>query len=646
MSKRNSLQKTNEARKADRNCFDMSILSQIKSPDDVKKLSHEQLPDLAREIREQIIGVTSQKGGHVSPNLGIVELSIALHRVFNTPKDKILFDVSHQCYTHKLLTGRNNEQFENLRQTGGISGFCNRGESEHDAFGAGHAGTAASAALGLAVARDRLGGDENVIAVLGDAALTNGVTFEAFNNIASTTKRMIVVLNDNEMSIAKNVGAIAQYLNEVLTNPSCNRLYADMNTFLKKLPFGETVIKITENTARDAKGLFVPSPFFEYFGLMYLGPIDGHDIPLLERYLNYCKNSTRPILLHIITKKGKGLEAAVRNPEKFHGATPYNIVTGESLSSDKSVPNYQDVMGQALVRYAREDKKIVGITAAMASGTGLSFLKKEIPSQFFDVGIAEEHAAVFAAGMACRGFTPVVALYSTFMQRAYDCAMHDICLQNLPVTFCMDRAGLSPNDGATHHGLFDISFLRPLPNAIVMQPKDEDELSDMLWTSVKSGKPCFIRYPRGKGTGAKIKETPSILEIGKAEVLKESDGGVCIWALGNMVEEALRVSKSIEERTGRKVGVVNARFAKPIDKDLLLSCADSNKAILTFEDHAASGGFGSAVAECLMGAAKKSALEIVGWPDVFIPHGTDVKTLRRQFNLDTDQLAARVEAHL
>lgn len=609
-------------------------------------MSPEQLPDLAQEIRQEIINVTSQKGGHVSPNLGIVELSIALHRVFDTPKDKILFDVSHQCYTHKLLTGRNNEKFQNLRQTGGISGFCNRFESEHDAFGAGHAGTATSAALGLAAARDRLGVDENIIAVLGDAALTNGVTFEAFNNIASTTKKMIVVLNDNEMSIAKNVGAIAQYLNEVITNPACNRLYSDMNSFLKKLPFGETVIKMTENTARDAKGWFVPSPFFEYFGLMYLGPIDGHDIALLERYLNYCKRATRPIILHIITKKGKGLDAAVRNPEKFHGATPYNVVTGESLNKDKSVPNYQDAMGQALVRFAKKDEKIVGITAAMASGTGLSFIKKELPRQFFDVGIAEEHAAVFAAGMACEGFTPVTAIYSTFMQRAYDCAMHDVCLQKLPVTFCLDRAGLSPNDGATHHGLFDISFLRPLPNAVIMQPKDEDELTDMLWTSIQSKRPSFIRYPRGKGEGVKIKEEPALLEIGKAEVLKESDGGVCVWALGNMVKEALAAAAAIESATGRKIGVVNARYVKPLDVELLLKCADSNKTIVTIEDHVTTGGFGSAVAECLLTNGKKCALDIIGWPDKFIPHGTDVKTIRAQFNLDTDQIEARIKSHL
>ena len=620
----------------------MSILSSINSPEDVKKLKPEQLPDLAYEIRQQIIDVTSQKGGHVSPNLGIVELSIALHRVFDTPKDQILFDVSHQCYTHKLLTGRNNEKFRNLRQTGGISGFCNRFESPHDAFGAGHAGTALSAALGLAAARDKNGTDENIIAVVGDAALTNGVTFEAFNNIANTTKKMIVVLNDNKMSISKNVGAISQYLNSVITNPTYNRLYADMNAFLKKLPLGETVASVAAKAASDAKGFILPSSLFEYFGLMYLGPIDGHDIAQLEKYLNFCKKSTRPILLHVLTTKGKGLEVAVRNPEKFHGATPYNVVTGESTANgDKSIPNYQDAMGKALLRYAKKDQKIVGITAAMASGTGLSFLKNELPGQFFDVGIAEEHAAVFAAGMACKGFKPVAAIYSTFMQRAYDCAMHDVCLQNLPVTFCLDRAGLSPNDGATHHGLFDISFLRPLPNAVIMQPSNEDELADMLYTSVESKRPCFIRYPRGKGEGVPIKEDPQKLPIGKAETLRESDGNICIWALGNMVSEAKKVA-DIFASGGVKVGVVNARFVKPLDAELLLKDADSNKLIVTLEDHAASGGFGSAIAETLSSNNKKCALQIIGWPDKFIPHGTNVKILREQNGLGTAQIAARI----
>ncbi|MBO5254306.1 MAG: 1-deoxy-D-xylulose-5-phosphate synthase, partial [Opitutales bacterium] len=538
------------------------MLENIHSPEDVKKLPAAKLPQLAEEIRKEIISVTSQKGGHVSPNLGVIELSIALHRVFETPKDKIIFDVSHQCYTHKLLTGRNNERFQNLRQTGGISGFCNRGESEHDAFGAGHAGTALSAALGFAAARDRNQTDENVIAVVGDAALTNGVSLEALNNISTTTKKMIVVLNDNKMSIAKNVGAISKHLNNIITNPYYNRLYNDMNEFLKKLA-GDSAAQANERLHQKMKSLVLPSSVFENVGMLYVGPIDGHDIPTLEKYLQYCKNANKPVILHIVTKKGKGLPAAENNPEKFHGATPYNIETGESLAKDKTIPNYQDVFGNALLKFAKKDEKIVGITAAMASGTGMSSLKKELPSQFYDVGIAEEHAAVFAAGLACSGIKPVVAIYSTFMQRAYDCAMHDVCLQKLPVVFCMDRAGLSPNDGATHHGLFDISFLRSLPNAVVMQPSNEDELTDMLWTSIQAKIPAFIRYPRGKAEGVKIKETPSMLEIGKANELRKSDGKICIWALGNMLSEAMTIADAIKVECGIEIGVVDARFIKP-----------------------------------------------------------------------------------
>ncbi len=621
----------------------MAILEKINSPADLKIIAADKLPVLADEIRQEIISVTSQKGGHVSPNLGVIELSIALHRVFDTPKDKIIFDVSHQCYTHKLLTGRNNEKFKNLRQTGGISGFCNRGESQHDAFGAGHAGTALSAALGFAAARDRNGTDENVIAVVGDASLTNGVSLEALNNISTTTKKMIVVLNDNKMSIAKNVGALAKHLNNIITNPYYNRLYNDMNEFLKK-HLGDSVAEVNERLHEKIKGLVLPSPVFENVGMSYIGPIDGHDIPMLERYLQYCKNAKKPVVLHIITKKGKGLAVAEKNPEKFHGATPYDVETGESLSKDKTIPNYQDVFGQALLRYAKKDEKIVGITAAMASGTGMASLKNELPKQFYDVGICEEHAAVFAAGLSCSGIKPVVAIYSTFMQRAYDCAMHDVCLQNLPVVFCMDRAGLSPNDGATHHGLYDISFLRSLPNATIMQPSNEDELADMLWTALNAKAPMFIRYPRGKAEGVAIKETPQLLEIGKAKEIKKSDGKVCIWALGNMVSEAVAVSQAIKAELGIDVGVVDARFAKPLDEQLLLKNADENKVIITFEDHAVIGGFGSAVSECLVANDKKCKFLSIGWPDKFIPHGSDVATLREQFGLGRTQLVERVKA--
>lgn len=618
------------------------MLENIHSPEDLKKLSPQQLPKLAEEIRREIIDVTSKKGGHVSPNLGVIELTIALHRVFDTPKDKIIFDVSHQCYTHKLLTGRNNELFQNLRQSGGISGFCNRKESPHDAFGAGHAGTALSAALGFAAARDRNGTDENVIAVVGDASISNGVSLEALNNISTTTKKMIVVLNDNKMSIAKNVGAMSKHLNSIITNPYYNRLYSDMNDFLKKI-LGDSAVEVNERIHKGIKGFVLPSSLFENVGMLYIGPIDGHDIPTLERYLQYCKSADKPVVLHVVTKKGKGLPVAEKNPEKFHGASPYNIETGESLSNDKTIPNYQDVFGKALLDLAKKDKKIVGITAAMASGTGMAALKKELPDQFYDVGIAEEHAAVFAAGLACEGIKPVVAIYSTFMQRAYDCAMHDVCLQNLPVVFCMDRAGLSPNDGATHHGLFDISILRSLPNAIIMQPSNEDELTDMLWTAIEAKAPVFIRYPRGKAEGVKIKDAPQKLELGKAKQLRESDGKLCIWALGNMVGEALKVADMLKEECGVQVGVVDARFVKPLDRELLLKHADENAVIATMEDHVRAGGFGSAVGECLLENNKKCKLEVVGWPDQFIPHGSSVAAIREKFGLGTRQIADKLK---
>ena len=618
------------------------MLENIHSPEDLKKLSPQQLPQLAEEIRREIIDVTSKKGGHVSPNLGVIELTIALHRVFDTPKDKIIFDVSHQCYTHKLLTGRNNELFQNLRQSGGISGFCNRKESPHDAFGAGHAGTALSAALGFAAARDRNGTDENVIAVVGDASISNGVSLEALNNISTTTKKMIVVLNDNKMSIAKNVGAMSKHLNNIITNPYYSKLYSDTNEFLKKI-LGDSAVEVNEKIHKSIKGLVLPSTVFENVGMMYIGPIDGHDIPTLERYLQYCKSANKPVVLHVVTKKGKGLPVAEKNPEKFHGASPYNVETGESLSGDKTIPNYQDVFGKALLDLAKKDKKIVGITAAMASGTGMAALKKELPDQFYDVGIAEEHAAVFAAGLACEGIKPVVAIYSTFMQRAYDCAMHDVCLQNLPVVFCMDRAGLSPNDGATHHGLFDISILRSLPNAIIMQPANEDELTDMLWTAVEAKTPVFIRYPRGKAEGVKIKDAPQKIEIGKAKQLRESDGKLCIWALGNMVGEALKVADMLKEECGVQAGVVDARFVKPLDRELLLKHADENAVIATMEDHVRAGGFGSAVGECLLDNDKKCKLEVIGWPDKFIPHGSSVAVIREQFGLGTRQIADKLK---
>ena len=457
-------------------------LAKIKGPDDLASLDDTEISNLASEIRQRIIEVTSKNGGHVGPNLGVVELSIALHLAFDSPIDKFCWDVSHQGYVHKLLTGRNNKGFDNLRKSGGQSGFLNRSESSHDSFGAGHAGTALSAALGMCVARDLKKEDSHVVAIAGDAAFTCGITLEALNNIACSTKRFILILNDNEWSIAKNVGALSKYFNELITNPLYNRIHKDAESFLTNIPFGKSFIKFVSKAKRDTKELIAPSSIFEKLGIRYLGPIDGHDVKALVNFFDFAKKSTEPIVLHLLTKKGKGFPVALEEPEKWHGSGPFNLSSGKSVKSPaNSPPKYQDVFGNCLVKLAQNDTSIVGITAAMPSGTGLDALQELMPDRFFDVGIAEEHAVLLAAGMATQGMKPVCAIYSTFLQRAYDPIIHDVCLQNLPVTFCLDRAGLSPNDGPTHHGLFDLSYLRCVPNALIMSPSNEDELQNMLY---------------------------------------------------------------------------------------------------------------------------------------------------------------------
>ena len=618
------------------------LLDRIASPADLKLLSPEFLPQLAQEIRDEIIAVTARNGGHVGPNLGVVELTLALHRVFNTPEDQFVFDVAHQGYVHKMLTGRGGEFFNKLRQTDGASGFLYRAESPHDAFGAGHAGTALSAALGMATARDLRGSSEHVVAVCGDAAFTCGITLEALNNIVSSTQRLIVVLNDNEWSIAKNVGAISAYLNRLSTNPTYNKLHHDIEAFFKSFPAGVEMNRVYHKWKRETKDFFVESSLFEKFGLRYLGPVDGHNLELLTRNLEFAKHCDVPVLVHVLTKKGRGLEAALSSPEKFHGASPFDPVTGESRKAGPgAAPNYQDVFGQAMVRFAQADKKVVGITGAMPSGTGLNHLAREVPGQFFDVGIAEEHAVIFAAGLATKGIRPVVAIYSTFLQRAYDPIIHDVCLQNLPVTFCMDRAGLSPNDGPTHHGVFDLAYLRCVPNAVVMQPKDEDELVDMLHTGLTHDGPAFIRYPRGPGRGVPLKPAPVALTIGQAEVLREGSN-IMIWALGPMVHDALQLAARLQAEENLSVGVVNARFAKPLDRALLLSHAACIPLLVTMEDHVLAGGFGSGILEALQDADCATAVERLGWPDKFIEHGSSVESLRAANALAPDDLYRRV----
>jgi len=619
-----------------------SLLAHIGSPGDLKNIAVADLPRLAEEIRERLISVTSVNGGHLGPNLGVVELSIALHHVFDSPNDSLVFDVAHQGYVHKLLTGRNDGRFSTIRKTGGYSGFLSRAESKHDSYGAGHAGTALSAALGMATARDLLGGDEHVVAVLGDAALTCGITMEALNNVTQSTRQLIVILNDNEWSIARNVGAMSKYLTELITNPVYNRLHEDLESFLKIVPGGNSLINLGGRAKVGAKSMMVPSSLFEKYGLRYLGPIDGHDIELVIKNLEFARHADRPIVIHLITTKGKGYDVALKQPERFHGTSPFDPASGKPKATVSGTPpNYQDVFGKALVKLARKDKMIVGITAAMPSGTGLGHLAEALPEQFFDVGIAEEHAALFAAGLATKGFHPVCAIYSTFLQRAVDPIIHDVCLQNLPVTFCMDRAGLSPNDGPTHHGVFDIAYLRCIPNAILMQPKDEDELVDMLHTSVKTAKPTFIRFPRGAAEGVKRKSTPALLPIGEAEVLRKGSD-IAIWALGPMVAEALRISDHLLLHEGLAAGVVNARFSKPIDRDRLLEQAAEVGLLVTMEDHVLSGGFGSAVLEVLQDAGVHLPVERIGWPDEFVDHGTNVDILRTAHGISFEDTCRRV----
>jgi 1-deoxy-D-xylulose-5-phosphate synthase len=620
-----------------------SLLDRIQGPADVKALAPEQLPQLAQEIRDELIEVTARNGGHVGPNLGVVELTIALHRVFSTPEDQLVFDVAHQGYVHKLLTGRQGGFFQKLRKTDGASGFLARAESPHDAFGAGHAGTALSAALGMATARDLRKSGEHVVAICGDAAFTCGITLEALNNVVGSTQRLIVILNDNEWSIAKNVGAIARYLNRISTSETYNKLHHDIEAFFKSFPTGVEMNRVYNKWKRETKDFIVESSLFEKFGLRYLGPVDGHNLDALVKNLEFAKQCDVPVLIHVLTKKGKGLDAAVSSPEKFHGASPFDPVTGESMQATPGAPpNYQDVFGAAITRFAQGNPKVLGITGAMPSGTGLSILAREVPGQFFDVGIAEEHAVLFAAGLATKGFRPVCAIYSTFLQRAYDQIIHDVCLQNLPVTFCLDRAGLSPNDGPTHHGLFDLAYLRCVPNAVVMQPKDEDELVDMLHTCLHLPGPGFIRYPRGAGTGAAIKAQPVTLAVGHAEVLREGSN-IMIWALGPMVQDALRLAERLAREEHLSVGVVNARFIKPLDRTLLLSQAAVVPLIVTMEDHVLAGGFGSAVLEALQEADCATPVERIGWPDKFVEHGSSVEILRAAHGLAPDDIARRIK---
>jgi 1-deoxy-D-xylulose-5-phosphate synthase len=606
-----------------------TLLGTIHSPADLKCLTAAQMTALAEEIREFLIQTLAKTGGHLGPNLGVVELTMALHTVFNTPDDKLLFDVSHQSYIHKILTGRL-DRLDTIRQPGGLNGFMLRTESEHDAFGAGHAGTALSAALGMAVARDLAGGKEHVIAVAGDAAFTNGISFEALNNIAEQTKRMIVVLNDNEWSIDRNVGAIARYFHRIVTNEHYRSIHDSAARIIERFG-GKTAMTMARKAEEAAKGLLWPSLIFEEFGLQYFGPIDGHNLPLLIETFKFLKTLDRPVLLHVLTQKGRGYQPALDGQKKFHGLGPYDAETGKTAPA--GLPTYSEVFATTLAELARTDDRIVAITAAMPSGTGLDLFRNVHPKRYFDVGIAEEHAVIFAAGMATRGFRPVCAIYSTFLQRAFDPIVHDVCLQKLPVVFCMDRAGLSGDDGPTHHGLFDIAYLRSVPDLVLMAPKDEDELADMMKTAFELPGPSAIRYPRGQVAGVARKAQPAVIPLGKAEVLKDGTD-VAIFGLGPLVSMARELAEKLEAE-GFSAAVVNPRFVKPIDRDVIAEYAGHATAFVTFEDHVKMGGFGSAVAEVLEELSSAVPLVRIGWPDQFIEHGK-VDQLRIRHGLSVD----------
>ena len=616
-----------------------NLLNTIHSPLDIKRLTVAELQQLSAEIRECLINGLAVTGGHLGPNLGVVELTLAMHYVFDTPKDHFIFDVSHQSYVHKLITGRR-EQFSTMRQPHGLSGFMLRTESEHDCYGAGHAGTGISAALGMAVARDLAGGEEHVVALAGDAAFTNGITMEALNNIAGATKRLIVVLNDNEWSIDKNVGAIASYFNKIATNEKYAYLHDRAARLLEKFG-GKTARKVVHKAEEAAKSMLWPSIIFEEYGLSYYGPLDGHDFETLIATFKFLKAQQKPVLLHVLTQKGKGFEPAILGQKKFHGLGPYDPATGDTKPAAQKT--YSEIFGETMTRLADASDKVVAITAAMPSGTGLDLFRSHHPERYFDVGIAEEHAVIFAAGMATKGYKPFCAIYSTFLQRSLDPIIHDVCLQNLPVVFCMDRGGLSGDDGPTHHGLFDISYLRGVPNLVHMSPKDEEEFADMLHTAMLHDGPIAIRYPRGSGTGATPKESLSVIAIGKSEVIQDG-AQVAIFSLGAMLPVALETARRMEAQ-GISVAVINARFAKPIDVQELQRYARRCGLLISFEDHVLHGGFGSALLEELSQLNVFVPLIRIGWPDQFIEQGKP-DALRAKYGLSADAAMELARPHL
>jgi len=598
---------------------DINILDKIEKPQDLKILTRQALEQLAKDIRVRIIKTVAKNGGHLGSNLGAIELAIALHYVFNSPKDRIVWDTSHQAYTHKLLTGRS-KHFNTLRQHKGMSGFCNINESEHDAFGTGHASTSISAALGIANARDLKNQDYKVIAVIGDGALTGGMAFEGLNNAGSLKTDLIVILNDNKMSISPNVGALSSYLNRVVLSERYFKNLKKTEKFLKKIPaIGKERTKNIVELQEKLRAFATPGLIFQELGFKYFGPLNGNNLEELIKALTNIKKLKGPVLLHIKTEKGKGYDIAETDSYKCHGMSPFNIENGEKIKC-ANVPSYTEVFGNTMVKLAESDEKIIAITAAMTNGTGLDDFAKEFPERFYDVGIAEEHAVTFAAGLAVNGLRPICAIYSTFLQRAYDQIIHDVALQNLPVIFCMDRAGFVGDDGPTHHGILDIAYMRTIPNMTIMVPKDENEMQHMMYTASIHNSPSSIRYPRGCGLGVKFDKNFKKLPIGKAEVLKQGKDLAIIGA-GPIIYEALEVAKESK----KSVTVINARFVKPLDEKLVLQTAKKTKKIITIEEGTIKGGLGSAVLELLEEKNVKAKVKILGIPDKFIEQANQDK---------------------
>ncbi len=603
------------------------LLDKIDSPEELKKLKIEELQLLADEVREFIIDVVSKKGGHLASSLGVVELTLALHYIFDSPKDKFVFDVGHQGYVHKILTGRK-KQFMTLREYKGISGFLKMSESNYDCYGAGHASTSISAALGMAVARDMKGDDYKIVSIIGDGAITGGLAFEGLNNAGHSGRDILVVLNDNEMSISRNVGAISHYLTNLTTNLTYKRIKKDIYSVIEKVPsLGETLSDVIRKMEMGMKNVLVPGSLFQALGFHYYGPIDGHDLKELSSILKKLKNARSPVLLHVITQKGKGYAPAENNPDQFHGVGPFDKNTGEPLSQGGCL-QYTNVFGKSIVELAQEDNQFVAITAAMCGGTGLEDFRGKYPDRFYDVGIAEGHAVTFAAGLATSGIRPIVAIYSTFLQRAFDPVIHDVAIQNLPVIFVLDRAGLVGADGPTHHGSFDLSYLRLIPNMIISAPKDGNELKNLLYTALKSARsPFAIRYPKDACPAYDQKKTPRAIEVGSWEILKEGQG-IALLAVGSMVSQALAAAAILKEE-GQEVTVVNCRFIKPMDGKVLKEIRERCHLIITAEENSLKGGFGEGVDETLESLRLSlSGVYHLGIPDAFIEHGSRKKLLK------------------